>query len=252
MRAVKVGLVAASLCLFSGTVQAQMQGLGEREGWLLGFGVIADFPAYDDTDSPEMIPIPYIAYEWENAHLGIDGFSYDFLGTENFELTALVEPRWSFTDPEDSPLFENIDRDTALEAGLGATLNLGNFYLQGQALQDISGVHEGHESSVSVGFEQDLGAFAFDLEVGAVYRNDDLNLHLYGVKADEETASLTQYAPGETVHPYTEANLMMPIGDSMGLIAFGRVEQFEDEIKDSPLVSRDTEGTVGLVFLKQF
>lgn len=250
----KITLAAASLSVFlsSGVAHAEFKGLGEQEGWLLGLGLISDFPAYEGTDSPEILPVPYIAYTWENASLGVEGFGYNFFDTETFELTALIEPRWSFTDPNDSSRFNGIERDTALEAGLAANLNLGSLYVESRALQDISAVHKGREGSLKAGFMHGIGDVGFDLGVGATYRNEDLNLHLYGVKSDEVTPTLAQFTPDDTVQPFIEGSLIMPISDSMSVIAFGKVEKFSDDIKSSPLVSRSAEGTAGVLVLKRF
>lgn len=254
MKTKKIAIAAASLSVFlcSGTAHAEFKGLGEQEGLLLGVGLISDFPAYEGTDSPEILPVPYIAYTWENASLGVEGFGYNFFGTETFELTALVEPRWSFTDPEDSSRFNGIDRDTALEAGIAANINLGSLYLDGRALQDISAVHKGHEGSLKAGFTHGIGDIGFDLGIGATYRDEDLNLHLYGVKPDEVTPTLAQFSPDDTVQPFIEGSFVVPISDSMNVIAFGKVEKFADKIKSSPLISRSAEGTAGLLILKRF
>lgn len=252
MKTKTIVIVAASLYLCASTAHAELKSIGENEGVSLGVGLISDFPAYEGTDSPEILPVPYIAYTWENASLGAEGFTYNFFGTGTFELTALVEPRWSFTDPDDSPRFNGIERDTALEAGLAANLNLGNVYVEGKALQDISVVHKGREGSLKAGFVYGIGDVGIDLGVGATYRNEDLNTHLYGVKADEVTPTLPQFTPDDTVQPFIEASLVMPISDSMSVIAFGTVEKFSDDIKSSPLVSRSAEGTAGLLLLKQF
>jgi len=252
MKTKKLVIAAASLFLCESIAHAEFRGLGESEGLLLGIGLISDFPAYEGTDSPEILPVPYIAYSWENASLGVEGFAYNFFGTEALELTALVEPRWSFTDPDDSSRFNGIERDTALEAGLAANLNLGNVYIEGRALQDISAVHKGHEGSLKAGFVYGIGDIGFDLGVGATYRSEDLNTHLYGVKSDEVTPTLAQFTPDDSVQPFIEASLAMPISDSMSVIAFGTVEKFSDDIKSSPLVSRSAEGTAGLLVLKRF
>ena len=254
MKIRKIAFAAASLTVFlnSGAAHAEFKGLGEQDGWLLGLGLISDFPAYEGTDSPEILPVPYIAYSWENATLGVEGFTYNFFGTDTFEVTALIEPRWSFTDPNDSSKFNGIERDTALEAGLAANLNLGNLYLEGRAVQDVSAVHKGREGTLKAGFIHGFGDIGFDLGVGATYRNDDLNLHLYGVKSDEVTPTLAQFTPDDSVQPFIEGSLAMPISDSISVIAFGKVEKFSDDIKSSPLVSRSAEGTAGVLFLKRF
>lgn len=241
-----------SAIMLTSTANAEINGFGDREGFTAGIGVIADWAPYDGADTPSTTPVPYLAYDWENAHLGVDGFDYSFFKTDQVTLTASIVPRWSFGDPEDSPLFEDIERDTALEAGLGAEISLGHFFVGGSFRQDISNVHTGYEGASEIGIEAEFGKFEVETTIGYVYRDKHLSAHLYGVGSDEARAGLSAYAPNAAWYPNIRAELLYPIGRSMGVLAFAEYEQLGSDAKNSPLVSGDDDTTVGLVFLKRF
>lgn len=243
---------AIVLLTLAAPAQAQVNGFGASEGFTVGLGVIADWSPYEGADSPSTTPIPYLAYDWENAHLGVDGFSYSFFNTDTLEISALLEPRWSFGDPEDSPLFEDIERGTALEAGIEAELSLGGFFISGNVLHDVSDVHNGFEGSVEAGLEAELGGFQLGASVGYAYRNKDLSAHLYGVEVDEARTGLDAYAPDSSWYPFVSAEAIYPIGDSMGILAFAKYEHLNSDATDSPLISKDRDATFGIAFLKRF
>lgn len=246
-------LAAIGLSLsIAGPANADFLSPGEREGLTLGVAVIADWSPYEGTDSPSTTPVPFIAYDWKNLHLGVDGVSYTFFDGAKFEVSALLEPRWSFGDPEDSPLFEDIERDTALEAGLEANVDFGAFYLSGTALQDVSNVHSGFEGSTEVGIEGDIGSLEMSIGAGYSFRDENLSAHIYGVTAAEARVGLTAYSPGAAWHPYVEIDAFHPIGNSMGLLAFARFEQLGNSATNSPLISRDQDANLGIAFLKRF
>lgn len=245
-------LYTGALALIANPAQAQINGFGHSEGFTVGLGIIADWSPYEGADSPSTTPIPYLAYDWENAHLGVDGFSYSFFNTDFIEVSALLEPRWSFGDPEDSPLFEDIERGTALEAGLEAEVNFGGFFFSGNVLHDISDVHNGFEGSAEAGLETELGNLQLSTSVGYAFRDKGLSEHLYGVRADEAREDLTAYAPEASWYPYVSADAIYPIGDSMGILAFAKYEHLNSDATDSPLISKDRDATFGVAFLKRF
>lgn len=245
-------LCSAAISIFATPANAQVNGFGDSEGLTVGLGVIADWSPYEGADSPSTTPIPYLAYDWENAHLGVDGFSYSFFNNDMITVSALLEPRWSFGDPEDSPLFEDIERDTALEAGLEVDLSLGGLFVSGNILHDVSDVHSGFEGSAEAGFETELGGLQLSTSVGYAYRDKDLSTHLYGVRNDEAREGLDAYIPKASWYPYASADAIYPISDSMGILAFAKYEHLGSDATNSPLISKDRDATFGMAFLKRF
>ncbi|MEL7198675.1 MAG: MipA/OmpV family protein [Pseudomonadota bacterium] len=245
--------VAVLACAATPTMaHAEFQGPGESEGLTLGVAVLADFSAYEGVDEIEANPVPYIAYDWENLHIGIDGINYDFWDNDVFELTVFADPRFAFTDPDESPLFAGIDRKTTVEAGLGARFNAGPAYAEIRGQYDILDVHNGYEASARIGLEVEVGKASFDLAGGVSYRDEKLNDHLFGVRADEARADLAQFSPQDSLEPFVSADIALQLGRRSAVIAFADFRLLRDEVRESPLIGRKYTGTAGVAFLRRF
>lgn len=230
----------------------EINDFGQQGGWTLGIGHIFDYSPYTGTKFPDGTTIPYFAYDWENAHLGIDGFNYTFYKKQIIEISLLVEPRWSFTDPEDSLSFTNIERDIALEAGLSAQINTRGFYLSSEFLHDVSGTHKGLEASAEIGFSKDFGPLEWSIGTGIVFRDQALSQHLFGVNDNEVQTGLVAYQAPANSHQYITADVFFSLGESSGIALFGRYEKLTREITNSPLISRTKDANVGIFFISQF
>lgn len=259
MKFASIAKITAVLCITfnPGLAFAEFQGIGNKEGLTLGIGNISDWSAYKNSDSPSSTTIPYIAYDWENAHIGVEGFSYDFFSkafgiSNQLSIELSIEPRWTFTDPEDSTQFENIKRDTALEAGVSVTTEFAGLSVTAAYLEDISGVHDGSEASLELGLEIELGSLEAGFSIGYIQRDKSLNLHLYGVKKNEATATVAPFSPNASGFPFIESQWTLPLGKRNALIAFAKYEQLPTSIEKSPLIDQDYNASVGVLVLRRF
>lgn len=247
-----LALVLIASHLVGSNAQARFRGLGDSEGLILGLAVIADWSPYEGAESPSTTPVPYLSYDWENAHVGVDGINYRFFDNGFVEFKGLLEPRWSFGDPEDSPLFTDIERDAAIEMGLQTEIDLGAFYLGSAALVDVSNVHNGFELSGEVGMHRQIGNLDLDISVGLAFRDTRLSEHLYGVRAEEAREDLPAYAPEAALYPYVGMVAFYEVGDSLGILCFARYEHPGSEAMNSPLIVKRRDASIGIAFLKRF
>ncbi|MEM6485748.1 MAG: MipA/OmpV family protein [Pseudomonadota bacterium] len=218
----------------------------------MGVGVVGNYSGYDQAAYPVVTPFPYIAYEWKNARLGIDGFNYDFFSTGALEFTMLLEPRFTFADPDDSPLFEGIERDSAVEVGTKVTLDLDAFYLEAQLLQDVSDTHDGFETTLAAGVGINIGALEITAEFGAVFKSGDLNSYLYGVRNNEESPTLPAFRPNNSLQPFFGVNTTLQTGSTSAFVFYSRYERFSSNVQASPLIGKSGEGALGFAYIKQF
>lgn len=241
-------LFTAALLVALGSGTAQAEGT-----WTLGLLIDADTGLYVGAQD-EADLLPYIAFEADQFEVSVhDGLTYDMLEGETLggvtgTLSLRLAPRWS-PDFSDDPIFTDLSRDTAVEAGLAARAELANFYLSAEALTDISDVHNGTEARLAVGFEQSVGRAFFEVEVGAVHRNAALNQYLFGVSATEATATRSAYTAGDSTTGFTSITGGYALTDTMALV--GQIA-FEDvgDLVASPLVAHgeSTSFRLGLIF----
>lgn len=206
--------------------------------WIVG--IIADgdqSPYVGGDDSVEAIP--YIAYETERFYIGIDGLRYHAFDNGSVSIDAFLDPRFA-PDMPDTALFEGLDRDDTLEAGLSATYSFGPMYAVASVQADIAGAHDGLAGEVAVGYEAALGTVMFDASAGIRYRDANLNAHLYGVSAAEATATRPAFEISDTANAFAEISAIVPIGAQTFFI--GEVSYMDlGEAAASPLVDRDDQ-----------
>lgn len=222
-------IAAAALTCLASTAPAE----GD---WIVG--IIIDggqSPYVGGKDSVQAIP--YVAYETDTFHIGIDGLSYTVIDEGPLSLEARLEPRFS-PDFPGTELFDGLDRDDALEAGLSATYSFGQAYATASVEGDISGAHDGYSGSLAVGYETQIGFAVIDATAGLRFRDSNLNNYLYGVGTEDATAARSAFDMSDTANVFAEITALVPLAEDLFLI--GEVS-FADlgDAADSPLVDRD-------------
>ncbi|MGJ8725715.1 MAG: MipA/OmpV family protein [Roseibacillus sp.] len=227
----------------------------DERHWLVGGILVAQDSPYRDV-SPSLFPIPYLAWETANLHLGTDKLQYDFLHANSdstgidFTLSLIADPRFGTPDPDDDSPLEELSRDLAFEAGLEATAEFGPLFLSSTTMIDLFGVHSGLLSTLEFGIEVPVWKGSFELSLATTYQSSDLSEYLYGVSAAEATADLTSYQPGDTWITSIEATYLHPLSDSAFLAAGLSVDLLNSAASDSPRLDDDLElqGFCGLIW----
>ena len=223
----------------------------DAPGWTVGGGIAAETSIIEGVDD-QILPFPYIAYDWEDWHLSIDGLSYDAIETDTIALNILLAPRFSLVDPSDNDRFKSIDRNEGIDAGISTeiALPLGNVSAMG--LVDLTGAHNGYEFDVRYGIGVPIGSVVLDIGAGGTYRDENLNAYYFGVEADEATDSLAAYAPESSWAPYVDATAIWAVGERNFLLATVQYENLSDTVKDSPLVSESNSVSGMFAFIRKF
>lgn len=205
---------------------------GEWTVGVLGFGTTGTYVGEDDTVGVA----PILTYETQRLSLGLEGLSYDILQFDQGSVSVALGYRGGPAFPEGDPLFEGLDRDDAVEAGLGAQLDFGNAYVALDAMTDVSDAHGGTEASVAFGYAIAPGAFVVSAEVGARYRDADLNQYLYGVSAAEATSARAEFSADDTTTAFANLAVIYPVTQSISAVAIVEYEDLGGNA-DSPLVA---------------
>jgi len=216
----------------------------DSNGWLLGVTVIADSSPFRGASDLEITPLPYIGWDRGALHIGIDEISYDFVSSEFFEFKVLALPRWSFSSAEDSELFRDINRKDAIDAGVSARANFGFAYASTLAVADMSDVYNGHSISAKIGTEFFIGEALIDIGGGMSFQDENLNLHLYGVKEDE--------ASDQDWRPFGEVSLLYPLGKNTAIIGAAQFSPLNKTVKESPLIEDKATGSMSVTLLRRF
>ena len=212
--------------------------------WLFGAAALFEVSPYKDA-SDEISILPYLAYETEHLHIGIDEISYDFgiISSEEIEitLTALINPRFGTPDPDDDDNLGQLSRDLALEAGLRARLEYGQLFAEATFLADITGEHDGFSAELELGIGMPLGKGALELSLSATYHDSQLSHYLYGVNPAEATATIAAYDPGATWTTTLEATYFRPLSESSAWILGASIDLLDSGASDSTRLDDDHE-----------
>ncbi len=233
---------AALICLATG---AQAEGQ-----WTLGI-LGGGSTGYYVGEKDQLGAVPFIAYDTEKFHIGLDGLSYQVLDFGIGQIDASLGYRAAPEFPGDDPLFDGLKRDSAIELGLSTRLDFGNAYLGLSADKDVSDVHDGVEANASVGYAVGLGSVGIDATVGAKFRDANLNQYLYGVSKAEQRPGRAAFAAGDTVTGFASITASYSLTRTVSVFGQADYESLGDNA-DSPLVDEDGVFGVKLGVLMQF
>lgn len=220
--------------------------------WTIGAFAGAESDYYVGGHSAEAGISPLIAYETDRFRIGFDGVSYSLIARSDLTFGVALGVR-AGPDFPDGALFEGLDRDYAVEAGLFARYDIGTAgYVGGGIMHDVSSEHHGFEADLHVGTEFALGSVGVDLSLGGKFRSADLNQYLIGVSGSEANAQRAAYTPGSSVTPYIELSASVPLSEALTLVGAVSYEHLGETYEDSPLVNRSNASSLGLGLVYQF
>lgn len=222
--------------------------------WTLGAIAIGE-TGYYVGHKDELSLVPYVSFEAQRFEFSLtDGVTYHALQDENshggVQLSFVLTPRW---EPEfsDDAIFDGLERDTAIEVGVRGIYKNGLFFAEAEALADVSDTHSGYEASTFAGMQFESGAFSLEGGIGARYRSDDLNQHLFGVSASEATANRAEFTPGESTTGFASITAAYALNDKIALVGDVTFENLGN-LDRSPLVDKGSNTSLALGLIYQF
>jgi outer membrane protein len=222
----------------------------QPDRWTLGLGAsVVDSPYAGE--GVRTRPLPYVTYEGDRLFWRADTVGVHLLATDGFVLDAIVSGRFDGVDRDDlgrAALAGNgvdldrlVDRDDAADAGLAAQWRLGRNALAVRGVADVTGTSDGYELALDYTYRLSLGRTTVIPGIGVKWLSEDLADYYYGVRASE-TFNGAAYAPGAAVVPAASVTFQRPLGGKWQVIGRLQYQHLPDELADSPLLERDTDG----------
>lgn len=190
-----------------------------------------------------VFPVPYFSYETDRFRIappdGLEVFLIDyendngFFAKTDFLLGPEMPPRFN-----DDALYDGLDRPWALNAGVKARIGWEFLYADGEMKHDISNQYNGYELTAALGVQWRFGPVSVRGRGGVKHRDENYNLHLYGVAQDESTVLRPSYLPGSTTTPFANISLFTPVSQKVVLIGNITYEDL-DALSQSPLLEDD-------------
>lgn len=220
--------------------------------WSLGGGVITKQKVYRGIDRDNFV-LPLATYENKWVSLGVPRADLKFYSTENMSFRLRARFDGDGYDPEDSSFLAGMEkRKSSIWVG-GAFLwknDIAN--LTAEVLTDSMGNSKGTRASVQVDRRFGFGSFGLTPRLGVEWYDKKFVNYYYGVRASEATASRGAYQGDSTTA--MDVGLRLDYSPAARHTLFLDVSgrRFGSSIKDSPIVEKATQTTVGLGYLYRF
>jgi outer membrane protein len=236
---------------------------GPPQGWQVGVAAVVSDSPYAG-EGTRVIPIPLIMYQGERFHFRGISAGWTILDLGSFELSALAKLRMDGFKVDDLGSVELArngldyrlldDRDNGFDAGLGMKWRGAAGELEVELLADVTDTSGGQELSVQYGYPIELGTATLTPGVGITWLSKDMANYYYGTLDEEVARGVVDYKPGSAVIPHIGVSYFRPLGEKWTLMANVKYSRLPDEIKASPFIEPDTDGTASMFigFSRQF
>ncbi|WP_341521905.1 MipA/OmpV family protein [Pseudomonas sp. G.S.17] len=259
-------ILSLTLCVASSAVSAQtsiteatpvFSEQAPRARWGLGLGAALSSGVYAGQDA-QLTPFPLISYEgerffWRGIAGGVHLFKRD-----GFALDATLSARMDGIDRSDfgrrelaergidRSLLE--DRDDGVDLGLAGRWSGAFGELELDVKGDISSASDGYEAGLTYGYPIQWGQNSLTPHIGVAHLSKKLANYYYGMLPGETARGVVDYRPGSATVQRVGLDYVRPFAERWAFIANVSYEHLPGKITDSPLVDKDTDGSMSAFF----
>lgn len=221
--------------------------------WSLGLGAITKQKVYRSIDRDNFV-LPLLSYENKWVSVGVPKADLK-LYEPNESLSFRLRARYDGDgyDPEDSPFLSGMEKRKS-SVWVGGAFIWKNDYanVTAELLHDGLGNSKGTRAGLQIDHRFGFGKFGLTPRMGVEWYDRKFVDYYYGVRASEATAVRSAYQGGSTTaldiglrldySPARQHTLFLDVG----------AKTFGSAIKDSPIVEKSNQTTVGIGYLYRF
>lgn len=224
--------------------------------WGLGVAAVVSASPYAG-EGTRVMPVPLVSYQGERFYFRGLSLGWKLWSNDAFELAAVGKFRFDGFNVDDLGKRELArngidyrkleDRDKSFDLGLSMKWS-GDFgELEAEALADATDTSGGQEIKLEYGYPIELGGGRLTPNVGVTWMSKDMANYYYGTLDEEVARGVVDYKPGSVTVPHIGVGYFRPIGEKWSLMAFLKYSRLPDAIKDSPLIEKDTDGSLSMM-----
>lgn len=202
--------------------------------------VLTTNPYIGGEDDAEAAAIPFFYYENSWIEAGFNGVRVTLAETEAITLKALVEPRYVFIKPEDSPALRGLDRSITVDIGASFGVRTGAYAFELIVRQEVTGEHDGYEIEASLERRVQLAEADLTFSAGASWQSSALMSYQYGVSPIEALSSRPTYDVGAAATPFASVQYSRPLTARWSAFASGSAHFLPEAATDSPILGSST------------
>ena len=204
----------------------------------LALGALASEGSYRGMDTDYLV-LPFILYRTGRFAVYGPRMIY-MISNPPYNVNALLG--WSFMgyDADDSTYFDGMDdRDGTLELGLQSEIYHAWGKLSLEVTTDMLDEHSGHFIKAAYGYPMGGPKLQITPGVGVVWISENVADHYFGVRSREARADRPAYTVDDTMGWFISTSLTGSIYKNWGFFTLINLQQYSDEITDSPLIDHD-------------
>lgn len=257
----RIWAASAAVLAVGNAAQAQQQpGVQQQTNWSVGAIGFAS-PSPFEGDDTEIQAFPFISYQGERFYLrGLEA-GYMLLKPQYGPNAPSLQPTLSIIATARNLPGSTRDKFNG-ELGIRAGL-MGDFGIfDVTAVQDVTGVHDGHELTATYSYRfGGRGKLSVIPSVGISWQSEGLAQHLWGVTAqdrsdmieDGDDLILPVYdVPGSAFTYNAGLFVNYQFNDRWNAVVIGNARYLDSDIRDNPAIDRDVDLSVGLAIAYNF
>lgn len=219
----------------------------------IGLGFVYGQNIYDGVDN-KIQPFPLFNITYDNYFIQGITAGYNTYKDESFSFAFVVQPQFGGYESDESEALAGM-RDTSylINTGVQAEYHLLPFAFTFAALHDITGRSAGNSASakMAVMVPMDDRRFMLIPSIAVTWEDSDITGYYYGVSSGESTASRSQYSPSGAMNMNYGLTMKYRMAENWTSTLGYMLTQYDSEISNSPIVSRQYASTllVGISYL---
>lgn len=235
-------IIGYLLCIGIGfhRVSGQPPGAERPSPWAAGIFVLSDSQPYKGAGRSVRI-LPSVTYRGERLQWNGPLVQYHlFKGDKStFSVNGVVQ--FAPYEQDDAPILEGMgDRSTTFLAGVDWTYRpIPSLTILASLDAEVLGAYNGAQAIA--GFRYSIGKpwqrVSGSLGAGLLLQDQKWTRYFVGVPLEKATPERPEYSPGDSLHYYTTAQLLIRIYGPWSLFTLARLEFLDETWRDSPLIA---------------
>jgi outer membrane protein len=215
--------------------------LGERGRLGVGVGAVGQSSPYVGSSETVLQPIPAITYNGERLQWLGPNVQYGVAGSGTFRLAVSASYRIGAYEEDDSPVLAGLgDRDGTLLAGLGVRYEIpGGINLLARYEHDVLDRIGGGQARVRLSKGFQAGIFRLVPQLSVNWLSADLANYDFGVPLSAATPERPAWDVGSAVSVEVGFGSFIELTEDWRIVLNLSLEQFDDNVGDSPIVDTD-------------
>jgi len=243
--------ISSLVVSFSSIIKAQED--EEKDSLLIGIGIMSESGIYQDI-SGEADPIPILIGQYGGFWFEQTTVGYTFFESKALSLSPVINFAFdSGYDPGDadanSQLYTGLESlNSTVEAGLSLEVEAGPLEVELRYLTDVGSEHRGDIFSISLGNDIELMDDRLVLEpaIGVSWVSKEYNQYYYGVTAQQANAFREAYTADSGLNYEFSLSSRYKVGERFYVLGQLAYDKYDSALKDSPLVDKTSETSIGL------